>query len=267
VTTDQTFLQDGAAAQRARYADLSQTYAAAGQARLAALAAWAADLQTVHLLLWESGLGEAPDPDAHLAAVATAVVESLSDQLGAGLAADPVDDTVRGAVESARRALVATFDSSVHEMLNDRFESLDHLDGLTPPSMAGMQRSLDRRLAGRAPHVLVSQLRIAAADCMAIAVAMARSGDLAGALLQVRQADLASFEAYLIDAALGFRDTALATVELRWDLAMLTDEPLQAEYELFAAAGELRSRLLDAVGPGEQPELSSYFEDLARLPV
>lgn len=263
MTTDQSFLQAGAAAQRARYVDLSQTYAAAGQARLAALAAWAADLQTVHMLLWESGLGEAPNPDAQLAAVATAVVASLSDQPGE----DGSGGTVRDSVESARRALVATFDESVHELLNDRFEPLDHLDGLSPPSIEGVGHGLDRRLAGRSPHALVTQLRTAAGDCMSIAVAMARSGDLAGALLQVRQADLASFEAYLIDAALSFRDTALATVELRWDLAMLTDEPLQADYELFAAAGELRVRLLDAVGPSEQPELRSYFEDLARLPV
>lgn len=263
MTTDQSFLQAGAAAQRARYADLSQTYAAAGQTRLAALAAWAADLQTVHMLLWESGLSEAPDPDAQLAAVGTAVVDSLSDQLGE----ESPPGTVRASVESARRALVATFDASVHELLNERLEPLDHLDGLAPPSIEGLRRALDRRLAGRSPHALVAQLRTAAGDCMAIAVAMARSGDMAGALLQVRQADLAAFEAYLIDAALGFRDTALASVELRWDLAMLTDEPLQADYELFAAAGELRVRLLDAVGPGEQTELCRYFEDLSRLPV
>lgn len=250
-------LQASVTAQMAEYADLSRSYAARGEGRLAQLAVWAADVQALQVLLWESGLGAAPDPDAQLAAVAEAVSGSLDDHTDAPHA----PATIRESVERARDAMVTAFDESVHLMLAERFVPLDHLDTLDAPEPDDAHEARSRRLAGRTPDKLVADLRQTAGDCMAVAVAMAEDGDLAGATYQARQADLASFEAYLVSAALASGDLALATVDLRWDLAMAVDR------EVPLATGDprgdltrFRDRLAAVVGPAEETALRASFE-------
>ena len=253
-------LQASATAQMTEYADLSRSYAARGEGRLAQLAVWAADVQALQVLLWESGLGSAPDPDAQLAAVAEAVSGSLDDHIDAPHA----PATIRESVERARDAMVTAFDESVHVMLAERFVPLDHLDALAAPGPEEARDSRSRRLAGRTPEKLVTDLRQTAGDCMAVAVAMAEDGDLAGATYQARQADLASFEAYLVSAALGAGDVALATVDLRWDLATAADRdvPLATD-DPHGDVTRFRDRLASVVGPTEEPALRACFEAVA----
>lgn len=254
VPSDHALLQASVTAQMAGYAALSRSYAARGEARLAQLAVWAADVQALQVLLWESGLGAAPDPDAQLAAVADAVSGSLADHTEAPHA----PATVRESVERARDAMVTAFDESVHVMLAERFVPLDHLDALDVPGPEDARESRSRRLAGRTPERLVADLHQTAGDCMAVSVAMADEGDLAGATYQARQADLASFEAYLVAAAVAAGDSTLATVDLRWDLAMAAerDDP-------EADAIRFRHRLAAVVGPAEEPALRACFEAAA----
>ncbi len=254
--TDHYLLQASVTAQRARYIELSRTYADAGEGRLAALALWASDVQTLQLMLWENGVGSAPDPDAQMGAVGDALTVSMVENLNTGRARTSVQESV----EWARNSLASTFDESVHELLQQRFAPIDHLAALSAPRSQDSMVAADRRLAGRTPAELVAQLLEAAGDCMAVASAMAKSGDVAGAKLQARQADLASFEAYLVDAAVRMGDNALVTVELRWDLGMLADEPPRPDEGLQATVGDLRARLLGVVGPAEQPVLREWFQ-------
>lgn len=260
VPSTHDLLQASATAQIAEYADLSRAYAARGEARLAQLAVWAADVQALQVLLWESGLGAAPDPDAQLAAVAEAVSGSLDDHT----VAPHAPATIRESVERAREAMVSAFDESVHMMLAERFVPLDHLDDLDAPGPDDARESRSRRLAGRTPDKLVEDLRQTAGDCMAVSVAMAEDGDLAGATYQARQADLASFEAYLVSAALASGDLALATVELRWDLAMAADReaPLATD-DPEGGVTRFRDRLAAVVGPAEEAALRACFEPVA----
>jgi hypothetical protein len=95
---------------------------------------------------------------------------------------------------------------------------------------------------------------------------MARAGLPVDALAQARQADLASFEAYLVEAATAVGDDSLATVDLRWDIAMsavagITDAP----EALLDAVHQVRDVLLAAVGPAEVDALRARFEPV-RLP-
>jgi hypothetical protein len=87
---------------------------------------------------------------------------------------------------------------------------------------------------------------------------MARDGDLVGARRQARNADLGSFEAYLVSAALAVGDTALTTVGLRWDLAEAADERDVDDPD--EAVRALRERLESVVGPTEVGVLRSFFE-------
>ena len=239
------------------YAELSRTYAEQGDTRLAVLAAWAADVQALQSLLWDSGLGAAADPDAELAAVAEAVDSSLRAHAAGG----NVPVTARVAVETARAALTAAFDESVHALLAERFNPLDHLDGLEPTPARAAESAMASRLDGRSVETLVADLRVTAADCMAVSKAMSAAGEHVEALSQARLADMASFEAYLLDVAITAGDTTLVTVELRWQLARAAIADSFDEFgDLAEGAADLRERLVRIVGPAEEPALRAGFE-------
>lgn len=206
------------------FSALSQRYAGSGDLRMAQLAAWAADVHTLEELLWENGLGNAPDPDAQLAAVGESVAASLENVV---LPEGPL--TARALLDAAREAMVVTFDESVHGLLADRFGDLEHLDRAEPQDPPA-ERTTDR-LDGRTPEELVAELRTVAADCTTMATLLGAGGEDQAAARLARQADAAAFEAYLVMAALRGGDQSLATVDLRWDLVAE-----QAGRERFASA-------------------------------
>ena len=255
-------LRSDMAGQAEAYAELSRSYALTGDTRLAVLATWAADVQVLQALLWENGLALAPDPGEQLRAVAEAVVGSLADR---SAATSP--DTPRSMVENGRTAMAAAFDASVHALLADRFMSLDHLDDLEDPGPTAGELAAAQRLDGRSVPDLVSELRVTARDCMAVARVMSAAGRARDAWHHVRMSDTAAFEAYLLDAAATTGDTSLATVDLRWDLAApviteLPDDPV----DLHAAVSEFRAHLAGAVGPVEALVLLAAFEPFTLSP-
>jgi hypothetical protein len=242
-------LQGHVTALSERYADLSRAYARDGQGRLALLAMWAADVKVLQVLLWENGLGEAPDPEVQMGLVGEAVFASLA-------AAMPLSGrvTLRQVAEHARSGLLATFDESVHAMLGERFARLDHLDGLAPPVPGEAADAVRRLLARRSPETLQADLRTAAADCRAIADEMARDGDEVGARRLCRQADLASFEAHLVATALTVGDHAFNTVVLRRELGVRA-------LRIAGNRREPQDVLTRVVGPEEAPALRARFDD------
>jgi hypothetical protein len=244
------------------YVELSATYAAKGDTRLALLALWASDVMVLQSLLWESGLGSAPDPDAQLAAVGRAVDSALRSITSA----HDESPTATSALQRARTAMMSTFDSSVHARLIERFHSPEHLSGLPLPAASAAQDSRLSRLGDRSSRQLAEDLRVAAADCMAVSTWMAHAGLPVDALAQARSADLAAFEAYLVEAATAVGDISLATVDLRWDIATSAIESItDVPQGLPQAVHQVRDVLLRAVGPAEVDALSATFEPV-RLP-
>jgi hypothetical protein len=243
-----------------RYAAASRAHAARGDGRLAVLAMWAADVELLHQLLWENGLGDAPDPPAQLAAVGEALLGSLTES-STQSSADP-GATPREVLERSRRAMVATFDTSVHAMLEEQLLPADHLD-VVPSSTERAGGPALERLEARTPEMLVAELQVTAADCMAVAEVLLLEGDTTGALRQAWQADLASFEAFLVAAAIRAGDDSLATVDLRWDLAVslrLAPEPVTGA---FAATVEgWREALVGVVAGAEVEALRTGFQPL-----
>lgn len=197
------------------YADLSRRYAEAGESRMAQLAAWSADLHVLEELLWSNGLAQAPDPAAELAAIGESVAASVE---AAAAALADTGPTGRELVEIARQALVTTFDPSVHGLLTERFEDLAHLDAGPAAHTADPADRTAARLAGLSAAELGSELRTAAADCMAMAELLFAGGETEAGHRLARQSDAAAFEAHLVAAAVRAGDDALVTVDLRWDL-------------------------------------------------
>jgi hypothetical protein len=243
--------------------ELSHAYAREGDARRAVMAAWAADVKTLQLLLWESGLASAPEPDAQMQAVAEAVDAALRGRSQHQQAAmSEAAGTVRAIVEGARAALSSAFDESVHALLANRWTPLDHLDGLRIPQPGDARRAVSARLDGRTADQLLTDLRTAAADCLAVSKVMAAVGDDKESIRQVTMADIATFEAYLVQTALRVGDTALATVDQRWDIAA-TRLRIGAR-EVDPTPDEVRRVLLSVVGPAEEATLSAAFESAGR---
>lgn len=220
------------------FTGLSQRYAEGGDLRMAQLAAWAADVHALEELLWENGLGQAPDPTVQLAAVGESVAASLENVT---LPEEPI--TARALLDLAREAMVVTFDESVHGLLADRFGDLEHLDHLDPQDVPAGRTA--ERLDGRTPAELAAELRTAAADCATMATLLGAGGEDQAAARLGRQADAAAFEAYLVMAADRSGDRTLATVDLRWDLV--------SEH-----AG--RERFASAVGSAEHAALHVVLE-------
>ncbi len=217
------------------FTGLSRQYAERGDLRRAALAAWAADVHTLEQLLWENGLDLAPEPFVQLATVGGSIADAVDT-----LATQPRDATsLRAVVETARAAMIATFDESVHGLLTERLADLDHLDA------ARAQPVAVGRLEGRSADELVDELRTAAADCAAVADVLAADGEHEAAARLGDQADSASFEAYLVQAAVHAGDHDLATVDLRWDLAAERSGP----------TGLVRDDLVAVLGSAEQERL------------
>src|SRR3954453_17161527 len=146
-----------------RLSTIAQRYAADGDVRRAQLASWAADVHVLEELMWQNGLAEAPDPVAQLAACGESVASGLE-----ALPDDPAADVPpRAVVEASRRAMVATFDESVHEVLLAQLPSLDHLDDCDPlaaaPEGCSEEHPAVGRLGTRTAEELVAELREAAA--------------------------------------------------------------------------------------------------------
>jgi hypothetical protein len=242
------------------YFHASRSYADQGEGRLAVLAQCAADIEVLQQLLWENGIDESPDPDAQLAAVGEAVSGSLSP-----LAAETAGGTAVEMVARFRHAVVTTFDESVHSLLNERFPALDHLAGVSVSFEKSDDGVVDT-LAGRTPAALVADLHATARDCIAVAEVMLEEDDVAGALRQLWQADLATFEAYLVDAAIRAGDTDLATVALRWEMARElvpgppeSPEPSEAPEGVEETVVAWRETLVGVVSAVEATALRAAF--------
>jgi hypothetical protein len=240
---------------------LASRYAADGDVRRAQLASWTADVYVLEELLWEHGLAEVPDPVARLASIGETVASSL-EVLAEGVTGDVLPSAV---VEAARRAMVLTFDESVHEVLSQQLPSLDHLAGCEPDPVVGREQAdeapVRQRLGERSAEELVSELRQVATDCVHVGEVMGVEGEFTAADRMSHQADVATFEAYLVAAAVHAGDDQLASVDLRWELAReLRPADWAGDGDGQSQFATLRRELIALVGSAEMESLWRAFE-------
>jgi hypothetical protein len=252
-------LYEDATAKVGLYERLSHSYAAQADSFLAVMSAWAADLYAVQALLWERGLMVSTRPDAQFFTTGAAISRALAHYP----AEQGIPASARHPVEAARTRLMTAFHPSAHELLAASFIALDHLDALPHPAPAAAREASNVGLAGRSTTDLVAELQLTAKDHSMIALEMRSAGRDEDALHHAYLADMASFQAYLVDAAHRAGDTWLVTVDLRWDAATAAISALPGlPADVLAAVAVIRERLAFVLGPIEAPRLSSYLQPL-----
>jgi hypothetical protein len=247
-------------ARKRAYADLSHTYAAAGNAFAAVHAAFAADAQTIQVVMWERVMVASPNPDEKFREVADTVANAL-----AAYAANPTPAaTAREAVEGARAAMLRAFSVAAADMISEYLLPLDHLDTLPFPDPAVGAHTVQTRTGGEHPEKVAKTRLRAAHDCMVMAVALNSEGRLDEAMQQAWASDWATLEAYLLEAALRVGDYALMTVEMRWLLASEAVAQIEAlPTDFNRAVAVVRERMVAALGAVEGDRLNRMFEPLA----
>ncbi|WP_139977517.1 hypothetical protein [Nocardioides litoris] len=245
----------------ARHRGHARRQAAAGDALGAVAATWAADLGIVQAVMWERVMFAAPDPDQQLLEITATVARAFA---AAGRDAEPGDTASAAAtVRAARRALAGAFEPSALALMERRFTPLAHLEALPAPTAHDVAEVARQRLGDLAPEAAVAERDQEAADCMAAARDLVRDGRPEDALALAWQADWATLEAYLIDAALAVGDTALLSVELRWALAAAETETIGSlPADLDRAVGTVRDHLVRALGSVEGDRLRRRFQPL-----
>ena len=232
----------------AAWHERSRALAAAGDQRLAVHTQWAADVATLHCLLWDSGLADVPDPAAQLATVARVVGEALDRCLF-------TMSDAQSAISLARAAIGQAFGPSVATLLGERFLPLTHLasaDSSAYGCVSGVRTS-------HGADTLLRELDDVATDCAAVARAMEIVGLDDAAADQLRQAQLAAFEGFLVARATSGGQADLVSVDLRWELAVhrLADRPWQT-----LAPDVLAAELVACVAAADRDTLRTRLEGL-----
>lgn len=245
---------------------VAETRAAEGDVVASVAATWAADVATVQAVLWERVMLASPDPDQQLADIAAAVGRALG-----GFAQEPQHATTAAdAVRAARRGLSGAFDDAARSLIERRLPVLGHLEELPAPTSAEVADVAAQRLGGSSLDEVVAERSAEARACMAEVRALVAEGRSEQALALAWQADWATLEAYLLDAARAVGDDTLLSVDLRWSLAVRATDAITAlPPDLGRAVALIRQHLVESLGAVEGERLRWRFEPLplADLPV
>jgi hypothetical protein len=241
------------------YSELSQRWAAVGDAYGATHAAFAADVQTVQAVMWERVMVASPVPEEQFKAIGETIAKALANYTLTPTGAT----TAREAVERARHGMSAAFDPAALRVIDREYLPLDHLGNLHHPTLEETQAIVHERTKGEDISIVSLKRRSAAKDCMTVAILMYRDGRVDDAMRQAWQADWATFESYLLDAATQVGDKSLVTVEMRWALATETISKITALPSAFNEAVEtIRAKMQTSLGTIEGRRLAARFEPL-----
>lgn len=225
----------------AAYAGLAKTYASDYETWLALHAQFAADVAAARAALAVAGLSPEGLEDAIAQSLNLSQIDPSQPHLSALQSRDAIARVIPEAQKSEWRA---------------RLSNLDYLSSLPPANPQGLNTITDERLMGADIDAFLLTKRKEQAEFRDQAILAWDGGDGWGAIEGTYAADLAGFEAWLVQRSRAIGDISLVQAELLWTLAcaaleQITDMP--DDYD--AAIAVIRSRLAWAVGPEESPAL------------
>jgi hypothetical protein len=243
----------------AGYRSLARRHASEGNAFGAVTATWAADVNTVQAVMWERVMIASPTPDQQFFDIATTVARALA----LHALHPPVAATATEVVLAARAGLSTAFDASVLALMERRLSPLDHLDGLPAPTVAEIAGVTRQRLGDETLEQAIAGRTEEARHCMAAALQLLRDERVDDALPLAWQADWATLEAYLLEAAAAVGDEALISVDLRWAFAVDSTDTIDSlSPDFHQAVTTIRARLVESLGTIEGDRLRRRFEPI-----
>lgn len=250
-----------ASAKATLFSRVSRAAAAERDPRVAAGAAWAADVLVVRTLLWERAPEDEEQAQRRVHAVATAVGAAVTgDVRGSGTDEPTTVRDAREVVVTARRRMLSVFDGPAAALVAERLHDLEHLAEL-PPSAGRVMPAPDDSLQARAreigPAALVELLRTAASDGRVIWEALLAAGYRRDAARQACLADLAEVEAYLVEASIAVGDTGLLLADVRRAaVVLLLSEAADRPVDVAAARAGVWAVVRAALPPTEVERLA-----------
>ena len=228
------------------FSGLAHMYAKDYETWLALHAQFAADLSAAQAALLESNL----DPTGLNDAVAQSLDYSQIDPVQPHLSA-----------LQARDAISRVMPDDVRNHWRERLTSLDYLDNQPPATPRGILDISAERLNGSDIDSYLVSKRQEQDAFRHDAITAWDEGNAWGAIEGTYGADLAGFEAWLVQRSRLIGDDNLVQTELLWTLAcaaleQITDMP--EDYD--SAVAMVRSRLAWAVGPLESASLASVLD-------
>lgn len=232
----------------AAYAGLAKNYAKAHETWLALHCQFASDLAAAQGALIETGL----DATAFADSVAASLNFSQIDPSQPHLSALQARDAISRVLPEDRRGA-----------WRDRlFHNLAYLDSLPPASPRGIEKISEDRLKGMSIDEYLAQKRQEQDDFRNKAIEAWDNGDSWGSIEGTYGADLAGFEAWLVERSRSIGDTYLLQAELIWTLACAALEQIpQMPEDYDSAVAMVRSRLAWAVGPQESASLAAALDN------
>lgn len=226
------------------YQGMSREYAAAGHSWLAVHAQVASDLA-------------AADHAALLSNSTTWDRDAVADSI-ANLDLD--GSTARDAAYATREAISAGLDDIAFEVWREYISGLDHLEGLPTVDLTLLQQGLEERFAHTSAEEYLGYRLTEAEEGSARAASLAAdTASIPDAIVAQYDADVAAFEAWLLQRSITIKDFHFTQYEMLWSLGMAAVAslpPLPGDAE--AARHMVLSRLAWAIGPVEAPDFLTY---------
>lgn len=233
---------------------MSVEYAEHGDIAHAVLCTWAADVATAQAVAWERIVVVTHSPQTPFFALGDRLTRALRESLEQGSGAYA---SARDLVQDMRTRMLASVDDDLADDISTRLATLDHLASFEAPTPDRLREASHARLGGLRPGIFVAQRRADAKSRMSDALSDRVRGDITGAISAAYEADMLTLEAYLVESALAIGDTALLTVQVRWDLAVAALTRLAGVPEDFGqAVSVVRQTLVASLGSGDGARLA-----------
>lgn len=221
-------------------------YAAAGDALMAMLLQWATDIAVLQSVAWERIVVVTHTPQTPLFA--------LGDKLMRGFPqAQANEQDAHALIERMREVTLAVVDDDLAGDVSARWADISYLQGLEP--ITGSVR--ERRMGEESPEAFLEHRAVEAQARMQVASQARIRGDVVEAITAAYEADMLTFEAYLVESAIAIGDEELATVGVRWELASAALRALpQVPADVVGAVSLVRTTVVTALGQADGARLA-----------
>lgn len=242
--------------QQQLWAQVATSTAAAGDYVTSLYATVASDIAAVQYTIAEISLNDAIPEQRFTLAGGT-----LTKALSMTALSNPTFTGCLDAIQTTRTGIAAAFTEQVWDLVASMMMDLSHIASAPMPSAAEFAAKTAARATAATVTESITALNITAAASAENARRSYHSGAIQDAVAHMYAADLATFDAYLLEASTAVGDHDLALATLRWQAGcdqLRTIPALPLDY--LAAVGAIRSVLQSVLPGGEVARLRPRFE-------